>query len=84
MRLPKRDGPGWRKGKTAARAIAAGAGWTGLAGHFPVSQFFLPLVHQWPIDRAGAKLGHVKVTFQTGNRAIEQLIILAENRTMAR
>ncbi len=30
-----------------------------LLRQFTLSDFFFPLIHQWPIDRASAEVGHV-------------------------
>ena len=51
--------------------------------HLAVHQFAFPLVHQRPVDGAGAEVGHVQVGFQPGERAVDQAVVLAEDRAVA-
>src|SRR5262249_32172359 len=48
-----------------------------------VDQFALPLVHQRPVDRAGAEVGHVEIGLAPRDCAVDQPVILAKHRAVA-
>ena len=54
-----------------------------LLRHFAGGQFFVPLVHQRPVEGAGAEVGHVQIAFQPLDRFVEHRVVLAEDRAMA-
>ena len=59
-----------------------GAG--GLAGHPPFGQFVFELVHEGPVDRTGAEVGHMAVGIQAIDRPLHHGVVFAEDRAMAR
>src|SRR6185436_18744504 len=44
----------------------------------PFGQLLLPLVHQRPVDGAGAEVGHVEIALEASDRAIEEGVVFAE------
>ena len=49
-----------------------------------MEQFLVPLIEQWPIDGAGAEIRQVQIARKPIDRALEQRLIIAEDRPMAR
>ena len=52
----------------------------GFIAFFPATP--VPLVQQRPVDRAGAEVGHVQVAFESGDRLVQELIVLAKERAV--
>ena len=46
------------------------------------SQLFFPLIHEWPIDRARAEIGHMRVPLEPRDRCRDQGIVLAKDRSV--
>src|SRR5207244_1312682 len=74
--------PGWNPIFTWP-ILAVSSGTQCLPWHLAINQLAFPLVHERPIDSARAKIGHVKIGFQPGDRAVDQAIVLAEHRPVA-
>src|SRR5690606_3826259 len=59
------------------------ANFNALLRQLSLGQLAVPLVHQGPVDRAGAEVGHVQIALEPGDRGVEQAVVLAEDRTVA-
>jgi hypothetical protein len=54
-----------------------------LLRHFAVHEFAFPLVHQRPVDGAGAEVGHVEIRFQARERLFDLAVVFAEDGAVA-
>ncbi len=54
-----------------------------LPRQFPLDQFLFPLIHQRPVDRAGAEVGHVEITVQAVDRFLDVRVVFLEHGAVA-
>ena len=49
-----------------------------------LDEFGFPFVEKWPVDRAGAEIGHMLILVEAVDRTLQQFIAFPEGRTVAR